>query len=86
MADTFHPTASVRTGGDSPRAQGPIAVGSRDPIVQGFMLTTDGQFNYTTEDGQVVEDAAGTWQVGVQYAQRIKSINTGTTAVGKLFW
>jgi hypothetical protein len=79
-------TQTVRTGGDAPSNQAEIAVGTLATPAQGFMLTTDGQFNYTTLGDQVVTDAAGTWAVGVQYAMGIKSIDASTTAVGKLFW
>jgi hypothetical protein len=79
-------TETVRTGGDSPTHQAAISIGTLATPAQGFMLTTDGQFNYTTIGGEVVTDAAGTWAVGVQYAMGIKSIDASTTAVGKLFW
>jgi len=78
-------TSLVSTPADPPKGQTAIAVGTLATPARAFMITTDGQFNYTTLDGTVVTDASGTWSTKVQYSQWIKSIDAGTTAVGKLF-
>jgi hypothetical protein len=80
-------SSTVRTGGDAPTGQSAISAGVKaGAVARGFLIVTDGQFNYTTQDGDVITDASETWALNVQHAQCIVSIQAGTTAVGKLFY
>jgi hypothetical protein len=90
--DQINDSKIVRTGGDSPRTAAALTPGveqdapiGRNIVAQGFLFSTDGEFDVVTADGDTVNFPPGTHALFQQHSLMIKTILASSTAIGFLY-